>query len=347
MAKIFRLFFFFTVFVSLEGCYLLKNAYYLNSLYNSRRKIEEVLSDKRTPPKVRQKLNLALEILNFAKNEGLSTGGKYQDYVEVGERPVSYLVEAAEPDQLKQLTWWFPIVGSVPYLGFFDKQDREKKARELREKGYDIYESEAQAFSGLGWLKDPILSSYLRGSEASLANLLFHELTHATLWVPDQVEFNENLASYVGDVLTIKFLETKNATLELKRYLAKKEDHEKFSAWLKGLRGSLEDLYTQRVNLSQEILLKKKQDIFSLYLGEKRPKFSVADYVGNERWNNAIVLGNSLYVASAEKFSKAHSCIKDSVTMGQFLKKIQEATVKYTNPFQAMDSLCFGVGEGG
>lgn len=345
MAKIFRLVFLLTVFVSLEGCYLLKNAYYLNSLYNSRRKIDEVLSDERTSPKVRQKLNLVLDILHYAQQEGLSTGGKYQDYVEVGDRPISYLVEAAEPDQLKQITWWFPIVGTVPYLGFFEKQDREKKAQELREKGYDIYETEAQAFSGLGWLKDPILSSYLRGSEASLANLLFHELTHATLWVPDQVEFNENLASYVGDFLTVKFLKNKNETTELTKYLAKKEDHEKYTAWLKGLRSSLEDLYVQRMNLSQEVLLRKKQDIFSVYLGEKRPKFAVADYIGQERWNNATVLGNSLYVASAGKFSKAHSCVKEALTVGQFLKKVQEATEKHPNPFQALESLC--VGEGG
>ncbi len=325
--------------ISLQGCYLLKNAYYLTDLYSSRRKIQELLQDPATAPELHSKLLLVEDILAFAKSEGLNTENKYREYIDVGDRPISYLVEAAEVDQLKQVTWWFPIVGEVPYLGFMEKKERDEKARALKLKGYDVYETEAEAFSGLGWLPDPILSSYLNNSAASLANLLFHELTHATLWVPGSVEFNENLASFVGDVLTIRYLQSKKQMTELNHFFLRKSDREKFSIWLNALRESLASLYQNTEKHARAELLVRKKEIFATYLGPKRAKFSTADYIGKDEWNNAVVLATSLYVAKTESFAKALACVGD-LQMGQFLLRIKDSNKKYNDPFKALDQLC-------
>src|SRR5690606_18969091 len=117
-----------------------------------------------------------------------------------------------EADRLEFVTWWFPVVGSVPYIGYFDKADRDAKATELKQQGYDVSVGGAGAFSSLGWFEDPIFSSMLDRGPADTAHLFIHELTHRTLWIPGSTEFNENLAEYVSYRLTPQYLrKTKRA----------------------------------------------------------------------------------------------------------------------------------------
>lgn len=328
----------------LESCYLVKNAYQFTSLYNSRRDIDEVLKDEKVHEKTKKKLQQVRAILAYAKEEGLNTEDKYTQYIEVGDRPISYIVEAAEVDQLVNVMWWFPIVGSVPYLGYFEKEERDEKAKLLKEKGYDVYETEASAFSGLGWIRDPILSSYLSGTEASLANLLFHELTHATLWISGSADFNENLASYVADILTIQYLQSTKQVDELDNYYKKKADRELFSKWLEDLRKSLDELYSQRGVLLADQIKKRKQEVFSRFLKERRPKFKSVDYIGHETWNNAYVLGASLYVAKMDEFEKARACL-GNIGIGPYLSKIKEESKNIDDPFKILKGFCVKSGE--
>jgi hypothetical protein len=76
----------------------------------------------------------------------------------------------------------------------------------LDKKGYDTDYDVVSGWSTLGWFKDPVLSSMLMKKEGNLANLIIHELTHGTLYIRDNVEFNENLASFIGDKGAEKFL---------------------------------------------------------------------------------------------------------------------------------------------
>lgn len=339
MRGIIRIFIVSFLSVILQSCYLIKNAYYFNNLYRSRRDIGEVIKDPKVSDKTKQGLKLVLEILEYANNQGLNTSDKYTQYIDVGDRPVSYLVEAAEADQLKQVTWWFPIVGEVPYLGYYEKKERDEKASLLSKEGYDVLTAEADAFSGLGWIRDPILSSYLEGGEASVANLLFHELTHATLWVPGSVVFNENFASYIADVLTIEFLEKRNRSEELAKYTIKKSDREIFEKWLHEIRNSLENLYSQRLKIDSKELFKKKAQIFNEFLTQKRPKFYRFDYIGKHEWNNAHVLGAALYVSKIKDFARAKSCLSP-ITVREFLKRVGEEVKTVKDPFEILNKFC-------
>ena len=228
------------------GCYYLKNAYSVGSHLNSRQYIPDLLEDPKTDGALKSKLVFVQEVLDFAEGEGLSTKDTYEYYIDVGDKPVSFLVIAAESDQLKLKTWWFPIVGSVPYLGFFEEEDRDQEASELAAQGFDIHLGEAAAFSGLGWISDPVFSSFLSRRDYSLANMLFHELVHRTFWIDGSVEFNEQLAEYVSGHLTNRFLSGRGQDKELDTFERYKRDRNLYSDWVDDLKGTLGKVFEKK-----------------------------------------------------------------------------------------------------
>jgi predicted aminopeptidase len=120
-----------------------------------------------------------------------------------------WVVTACKPFEFVAKEWSFPIVGSFPYKGFFDREKARIEMNRLKEEGWDVSVRNPGGWSTLGWFTDPILSKMLERSDGDLANLIIHEMTHATLFVKDSVEFNENLASFIGDAGAVKFLEYK------------------------------------------------------------------------------------------------------------------------------------------
>src|SRR6202044_894608 len=109
-------------------------------------------------------------------------------------------------------TWWFPIVGRVPYLGWFDRDAAHDFADELREEGWGAGVGAPEAYSTLGWFDDPVLSTMLSdGDEAlgELVNVVLHESVHATLYVDGQTRFNESLAEFAAGKLTLTYLDAR------------------------------------------------------------------------------------------------------------------------------------------
>jgi predicted aminopeptidase len=325
----------------LTGCYSLRQAWHQNNLFNSRRPIVDVIADPSTDPKLVDKLKLTISILDYAKTQGLNTEDAYTYYIETGKKRVSYLVQAAKADELESVTWWFPFVGSVPYLGFFEESDRDAKAKELAEEGYDIYTTGVGAFSSLGWFSDPVFTSMLKRPRPSLASLYFHELTHRTFWISGSVKFNENLAEYVADVLTPMYLRDSGHQDKIKTYLDRKKDRRLFKNWLKKLRRELKKLYSQKSKMEPSKLLASKAAIFSSFVIDKKPNFATADYIGrgDKEWNNARVLGASLYEPDLPRFAKAHACAGD-LSIIQFLALLDDRAEDFDDPFEALDSFC-------
>lgn len=337
-----RLLLVFLVLFVLPGCYATRQALHHNDLYNSRRSVSGLLADPETDPKLRAKLELVEGILQFAEKEGLNTQGAYHYLIDSGQNVVSYLVQAAEPDKLDSVTWWFPFVGNVPYLGYFKKKERDDKAAELRAMGYDVHTGAAGAFSSLGWFDDPIFSSMLRRDEGDLAHLFFHELTHRTFWAPASIKFNENLAEYVGAELTVKYLRAKGEEDAIKKFEAKKRDRILFADWLRSVRTDLEKLYENPHKKSKAEILAAKKALLDRYQRTPlRPLFKVIDYVEGEAWNNAAVLAASLYAPDTQAFEKAHACLRGQPVI-VFLKTLQDLTDTVGDPFVALDSVCRG-----
>ena len=174
----------------------------------SRKSIERLLRQEELDPEVRQRLEFVQEIRKYAEDEiGLVSSRNYTSYCDIGEGPVSWQLTAAPKDKLEPLRWKYPVVGQFPYRGFFDlKRGLEEKSC-LEKEGYDTHLSRVGAYSTLGWFDDPVLSTMLRYRDEELAELIFHELTHSTVWISDHVAFNESLATFIGERGSLQYLE--------------------------------------------------------------------------------------------------------------------------------------------
>ncbi|HEX5167846.1 MAG TPA: aminopeptidase [Cyclobacteriaceae bacterium] len=164
------------------------------------RPVEEFLEDASFPDTLRQKLLLVEEVRRFAIDSlGLKDTKNYKTLFDQKGKEIMWVVTASEPFQLKPKEWKFPIVGTVPYKGYFDKDDAFALAQKLEDEGWDVSVRNPGGWSTLGWFTDPILSDMLEKSDGELASLIIHEMVHATIFVKDSVNFNENLASFIGD----------------------------------------------------------------------------------------------------------------------------------------------------
>lgn len=184
---------------ALCGCYILTQAVgQLRVLLNSER-IDKLLADRSVPDGVKHKLLLVKEIKAFGEHElGLKPSSNYETFYDTKGQPITYIVSACRKDRFVPYVWWFPIVGDVPYKGFFAKEDAQAQARELEAEGYDVSLGTAAAYSTLGYFPDPVLSTMLDYPEEQLVALILHELTHGTVYLPGGTDFNEGLASFVG-----------------------------------------------------------------------------------------------------------------------------------------------------
>ncbi len=183
--------------------------------------VERVLSDPAFPDSLKQKIRTIQEIKKFAVDSlGLKPVGSYESYFDQKGKPILWVLTACPPYELKAYSWYFPILGTFQYKGFFDKELVVIEEKLLKEDGLEVRLQEVSAWSTLGYLNDPILSSMLYRNEGELASLIIHEITHGTLFLKSNLEFNENLADFVGDFGAKRFLAYKygSESIELKKF---------------------------------------------------------------------------------------------------------------------------------
>ena len=325
-----------------SSCYLTKQGYKQLGLLASREPIDEALNDPKTSDREKKKLKLTQNVLSFAKEQKLNVGSAYQKFIRIRSEAVSYTVQAAMPTEIKLKTWWFPFVGSVPYLGFFDQSDRANEAKILEEKGFEIHLGSVTAYSSLGWFADPVYSSMLRRSDAELAHLYFHELTHRTLWLKDGVEFNENLAEFMAGWLTDDFFNVQNRKTDLVDFKMAAEDYELFKDWLKELRQNLERSLESSKDQPKPRRIEEKNRVIALAVS-KKPAFKLVDYVGSTTWNNARIFAAALYSPDTSAFSEASKCYRAKAAdaeAGNFLKALEKLSENTGNGFEALKAMC-------
>ncbi|MBA3901938.1 MAG: aminopeptidase, partial [Bacteroidetes bacterium] len=184
--------------------------------------IEEVLADPAFPDSLKTKLILIQEIRAFAVDSiGINPSENYTTFYDQKGKDILWVLTACEPYELKAYEWTFPLLGAVQYKGFFDLEKGKKEEEKILNSGLDGGLGRVGAWSTLGFFKDPVLSNMLAYEDGNLANLIIHELTHGTLFVKGDVEFNENLANFIGDQGAIRFLKQRygEESAELKEYL--------------------------------------------------------------------------------------------------------------------------------
>jgi predicted aminopeptidase len=193
-----------------SGCfttrYLVQAAGGQFELIHLARPLSVVEQDPSVPPRVRALLSKVPAIKRYGQLNGLTPTGNYARYSDLHRSAAVWVVQGCASLSFDTRRWQFPIVGSVPYLGFFEETAARAFAKELaKDEAIDVTVRTASAYSTLGWFKDPVLSTMIpEGPEAfgELANVILHESVHATVYVPNQSSFDESLASFIADELT-------------------------------------------------------------------------------------------------------------------------------------------------
>ena len=171
--------------------------------------VSDVLNNPGTPDSIKSKIREIAKVKEFAQNQlGLKAGKNYTTYYEQKTGNLMWVLTASEPFSLEAYEWHFPVIGKFSYKGFFDKKMAIAEEKKLKAEGYDTSIRTAGGWSTLGILRDPILSGMLDGDENEIADLIIHELTHGTIFIHDSVEFNENLATFIGNYGTLDFLKS-------------------------------------------------------------------------------------------------------------------------------------------
>lgn len=225
--------------------------------------IEEVLKDQQFPDSLKQKLRLIKEIKQFAVDSlGINPSDNYTHFYDQHNKPALLTISACEPYSLKPKEWTFPFLGTVSYKGFFNKEKAQKEMLELQMHGYDIDVYSPSGWSTLGWFNDPVLSNMLKRSDGSLANLIIHELTHGTLYIKDNVTFNENLASFIGDKGAKKFLAYKFGigSKQYVEYEQDKADEKIYNEYILREVDRLDSLYFSFSDKDNETFKKEKKN---------------------------------------------------------------------------------------
>lgn len=216
-------------------------------LMGARQPVDGYLASADADDPLAARLTVARTALAFAESRlALPTEGSFEQFVVTGRDGVSWNVVATPPYDLAPKRWCFPVAGCVPYLGYFDEQDARRHADRLADRGMDSAVFLATAYSTLGWFDDPILDTMLSGSDAELADTLFHELAHQRLYVPGDSRFNESYATFV-------------AREGVRSWMIDRGDEADFAAW--------QDAVADRARFTK-LLAETRAELAAFYAGE-------------------------------------------------------------------------------
>jgi predicted aminopeptidase len=266
-----------------SGCYTLKQGAAMLDYLNQAVPLETLLEDPGQDEKTRLFVERVHDIRRFAMEElGLRESKNYTRYVELDRDYLAAVVSASAKDSFTPYEWWFPVAGRVPYKGFFNPGDARKEAQKLAEKDLDVWIRPVDAFSTLGWFRDP-LYSYMKDYPVHvLADLIIHELFHATVYIKGNAQFNEELAEFVGSRGSRLYIAGRYGTgsAEYRAQENPNADNAAFVAFVHELCAELEALYSSGADrtaiLSQKaLIIKAAQERFD---AEYESRFSGENY---------------------------------------------------------------------
>lgn len=165
---------------------------------SKRRPVDKVIAES-SDRELRDRLELTKRLLEFAGSElHLPTNGSYLVYREIGRKHLVWVVYAAPELSLEPKKWWYPVIGRQAYRGYFDPLLAEEEAARLRSEGYETWVYGVDAFSTLGWFRDPVMDTFVGRSEVDYVELILHELVHQKHYRSGETAFNEALAEAVA-----------------------------------------------------------------------------------------------------------------------------------------------------
>ena len=327
--------FLFTAFtlLLLTGCgnllYLSKLGWHQSFITFHSVPVEEILKDENTSVLWKEKIGFIQEVKGYGEEKlGLTKTKSYSKFFE-NKGPILYGITASEKDRLQLYTWNFPITGRVTYKSFFTQEGVLKEKQFLENKGLDTFVQRAGAYSTLGRLKDPIFSSMMKWDQVTLANLIFHEMSHATIYFKGETDFNEQLATFIGNRGTIDFLIEKYGmgSKEVTEAIHIQEDDLFFSKWVDQVCQRLSNYYAKEISRDEK--LRGREEIFRSIqeeFKEIKAQFKTDCYkdFGKKDLNNAVLLAYRRYIHRLEKFEALYEQLgRDIKRVVEYFKTIQ------------------------
>jgi predicted aminopeptidase len=335
--------------LTLSACspfYVLRAAYEEGKILWRREPITLFLEKADVNQDTQEKLKLVLAVREYARDVlKMNVGGSYASYSYVDRPDLTFILTAAPKTELKPYTWWFLIVGRVPYKGYFSKADAEAAAADLQSEGYDTNIRPSAAFSTLGWFDDPLLSHLLRYDKVMLAEIVFHELFHNTLYVKGAGAFNESVANFVGGRAAIDFFRDRFGanSAEHQKAIQTWQEELEFSDFIEKLGESLSELYGQEIPLEEKLRLREAIfDRGKKEWGERiagRPAHRFRGFA-KQPLNNAVMIHYLLYLKNLKLFEELYE--SRGRNLARVIDSLREAVAKGGEPFETVRGLLPG-----
>jgi predicted aminopeptidase len=336
----FRLFSLLTLLLlTLSGCgdvsYLARLGWHQGAIAYHSVPVQDLLADEHVAFQIKYKVRFVQEIKRYGEEHlGLRRTSSYSNFFET-KGPLLYVITACERDKLQLRTWSFPLVGQVSYRGYFTRDDALEEKNRLENAGYDTYLQQAAAYSTLGWLKDPIFSTMTQWSDAALANLILHEMTHATLYFRGETDFNEQVATFVGNRGSVGFLAEwfGPQSKEVEEALDYQKDDFVFSRWIEQACDRLSAFYGK--DISTEEKLRGREEIFrslQVEFREVSTRLATHTYKNLEKvgLNNAVLLAHQRYVQRLDRFDHLYESLGKN--LGKLIEVLKEVQRSGENP---------------
>ena len=221
--------------------------------------LEDLANDADSSDEDRLFVQRVENIRRFAMEElGLKASKNYTRYVSLDRDYLAAVVSACADDSFSRHHWWFPVVGRVPYKGFFNVEGARRERTRLERRNLDVWIGGVDAFSTLGWFSDPLYSFMKDYSESNLADLIIHELFHSTVWIKGHSQFNEELAQFVGTEGARLYIESMQMIDEadLAEDHNAEADRAAFNAFIRSLIAELDEMYKSDKTREEKLILK-------------------------------------------------------------------------------------------
>ena len=296
------------LFLSPTACYLSRGAWEEGKILARRKPITEIVRDSRVDPVTRRKLEIVLAARQYA-NDSIHLRAKesFTTYSPLDKDTLVLVLSAAYRDRLEPYTWWFPIVGRVPYKGYFDFDAARRDAEKFYRDSFDVVLRPSDAFSTLGWFNDPLLSTSLRRDSLDLVNTVIHELTHNTFYAPSSVAFNESFASFVGARGAAAFFRSRGQPVAAQRVDESWQDEKLLGAFWAALTHTLDSAYKAHPT-DKGARLAVRDTVYKharmILVNDIAPKLRTINpmYAQRVQLDNASLLARRVYARSLDLF---------------------------------------------
>jgi predicted aminopeptidase len=328
--------------ISADARYIARAGIEEGRLLLRRRSIDKLIADSSTSAALRQRLALVLAARAYAADSlGLAVGKTYTTYVDVGRDTLLLVLSGSRKDKLREVTWRYPIVGIVPYKGFFKATRARSEADKLDAQGLDVFLRPSGAFSTLGYFSDPLFSTAMSRDTMELVATVIHELAHNTLYVKSQTPFNESFASFVGYRGAEAFFRSRHDTLDAHRAKSRWNDERTLDVFYAELARRLDSAYAEP--LSGERLEQVRSTLFGWAREQLRGAVGQSLETYDWRWfaqaplNNAVVIAERLYRMNLNLFDEVY--LQNNADIAETIRAIQiRVYTQPGDPYQALYS---------